>query len=77
MPVFYFDTDDGQISLQDLYGLELAGIDEARSLALKTLPHLAIETPPDSRLSNMSVTVRDDNGGLVLTATISIAVVWS
>lgn len=76
MARFYFDTNDGFTTKKDLYGIELSSREEARNLAVKTLPDIAQEAVSDNDQQKMAVHVRDEANRLVLDATLSVDVQW-
>ena len=77
MPRFFFDTDDGQTSMRDVYGLELTDQAEACHVAIDALPDMAREAEPSGEQHQMAVHVRDEAGQPVLKATLNVAVEWS
>ena len=76
MPRFYFDTDDGSNLRKDLYGIELLSQEEARNLAVRTLPDIAQEAVCHNDKQKMAVYVRDEADDPVLDATLSLDVKW-
>lgn len=76
MPRFYFDTDDGQTSMKDVYGIELANADAARAVALRALPDMAQQTLPDGDQQKMAVCVRNESDVSILEVTLSLEVEW-
>ena len=76
MARFYFDTNDGSTIKEDLYGIELSSQEEARNLAVKTLPDIAQEAVSDNDQQKMAVHVRDEANQRVLDATLSVDVEW-
>lgn len=74
MPRFYFDTHDGDRLTEDDEGLDLDGIEQARKEAIRALPDLVRDTLPNGDRRDFAVTVRDERGQPVLTATLSLRV---
>jgi hypothetical protein len=74
MPRFFFDTHDGDHLTADEEGLDLDGIEQARDEAVRALPDLAHDTLPDGDWRSFAVTVRDESGKAVLTATLTLRV---
>ena len=76
MPRFYFDTDDGQTTVKDVYGIELDDEHAARNIAVKALPDLAQQARPEEDTQKMAVHVRNESDEAILDATISLVVDW-
>ena len=74
MARFYFDTNDGFTIKKDFYGIELSSQEEARNLAVKTLPDIAQGSVSDNDQQKMAVHVRDEADQTVLDATLSVDV---
>jgi hypothetical protein len=62
MPLFFFDTYDGNLACKDDEGQDLPSAQAARRLALATLPGMADDRMPDGDSSTFSVRVRDTQG---------------
>lgn len=62
MPLFYFDTNDGDRFCNDDEGQDLPDAQAARRLALATLPGMADDRMPDGDARTFSVHVRDTQG---------------
>jgi hypothetical protein len=73
---FYLDTNDGDLSLKDSVGHELADREEARRLALETLPEMARDKLPDGDRRDFICNVRDNAGTPIFTATLSLIARW-
>jgi hypothetical protein len=68
---FYLDTNDGDLSLKDSVGHELAD-----RLALETLPEMARDKLPDGDRRDFICNVRDNAGTPIFTATLSLIARW-
>lgn len=67
MPRYFFDTrDDGEIITDDV-GLDLAGIEQARTFAAKSLAELAADALPGATRRCLGVDVSDERRRAVLT----------
>jgi hypothetical protein len=71
---FFFDTQDDGKSVTDTEGLELDGIEAARSEAIRALPDMARDALPDGDQRSFVVCVRDESGQTLLLATHSLTV---
>lgn len=76
MPLFYFDSDDGDQKLIDDIGMEFANIQEAREEAIRSLPDMARDVLPDGDRRSMWVSVRDEHGSQHFRATLSLLGEW-
>lgn len=76
MPNYFFDFDDGCLLAVDQKGRNLPGDDAARWAALDALPDMARDklSPNDHR--TFGVTVRDAEGAVVYTATLTLMGGW-
>ena len=59
LPLYFFDTRDGDTFVPDEIGLELQGIEEARDQAAVYLAEMAKEVLPGSTRRELAVEVRD------------------
>ncbi len=67
MPRYFFDTrDDGQVLADDV-GLDLSGIEQARTFAAKSLAELALDALPGATRRCLGVDVSDEQHRPVLT----------
>ena len=64
---YFFDTRDEGRVIHDDDGLELANIDEVKSIAAKSLAELALDVLPSSSERCLGVDVRDEDQQAVLT----------
>ncbi|MBP0496536.1 DUF6894 family protein [Pararoseomonas indoligenes] len=76
MPRFYLDTSDGDFKITDHVGYDFADRDEARRLALDTLPDMARDKMPDGDRRDFICNVRDEAGKPIFTATLSLIARW-
>lgn len=74
MPVFFFDTFDGEIATSDTTGLTLKDVSVAKAEAVRALPDMAKERLPDGDQREFVVSVRDEAGQTLLRATLSLRV---
>ena len=72
MPLYYFDTHDGETFISDEEGLELEGIDEVRAQAQTALADMLHDGIPASDQRTLFVRVRDEADAVVLKAGLSI-----
>jgi hypothetical protein len=70
MPLYYFDTRDGDNFIRDELGLELDGIEQARDEATRGMADLARDALPGSVRRELSVQVRDHDDRDVLKASL-------
>jgi hypothetical protein len=76
MPRYFFDIHDGG-STRDDTGTECADLDEARQMAIQTLPDVAREEiPHDGDRRTFTVLVTDENGRPVYSATLTYTGLW-
>jgi uncharacterized membrane protein len=69
-----FDVEDGLTEIRDTEGLELNSVAAAKAEALKTLPDIAKEKPPQGEQRVIAIHVRDDTGQAVLRTSLTLAV---
>jgi hypothetical protein len=65
MPVYYFDTRDGQERITDEIGLDLDGIEAARDEATRGLADLARDALPGSERRELAIEVRNQTHRLL------------
>jgi hypothetical protein len=70
MPLYFFDSHDGEHFLRDDTGLELAGIEAARDAATTGLADLARDAIPKSTRRELVVEVRDEHEQQLLRASL-------
>jgi hypothetical protein len=76
MPRFFFDIADSvRPAERDAEGLELADLKQARARALETLGEIARDELPDGDRREFHISVREDGGRILLTASLSVRVV--
>ncbi|WP_140885822.1 DUF6894 family protein [Muricoccus nepalensis] len=73
MPLFYFDIWNGQIPEQDNVGLQMPNVDVARHEAIAALLSIARDSLQHDRPA-LAVAVRNEEGGVVLTASLLLTV---
>lgn len=76
MPRYFIDSSDGNFSHIDSEGVELAGDDAARYLALDALPDMVREVLPDGDRREFAVCVRDEVGKVIYSASLTLAGAW-
>jgi len=76
MPRYFIDTDDGRFQHRDEVGFELPDPTTARKAALDALPDMARGSIPNGDDTRLVVTVRDETGETVYTATLSLDGRW-
>jgi hypothetical protein len=74
VPRYFFDVHDGDTNSPDDEGLELGGLDEAQSEAVRTLPEVAKDILPDGAAREFVITVRDAAGSPILRARLEVSV---
>ena len=72
MPLFFFDLVDNGHSVPDEDGTQVADIEQARVEALRTLGNIATNELTKSGHDDLQVSVRDENGQVVLTASLLV-----
>lgn len=68
MPLFYFDSRDGETFVNDDIGLEFSDIGRARDEATRALAELAREVLPGATRREISIEVRNARGVRILRA---------
>jgi len=76
MPRYFIDTSDGDRSLRDEEGIELADDAAARLSALDALPDMARDVIPDGDERRLSVCVRNAESEVIYHATLTLAGRW-
>ncbi len=77
MARFYFDIHDGKHDTKDDDGTEFPDLAAMRKEALSILPDIAREVMPnDGNRRDVIVDVKDGNGMVVFTATLSLVARW-
>ena len=76
MPRYYFDVDDGQRKLIDDDGSALPDPEAARDQALAMLPSFARVALTGEGSREVTVAVRNEAGGAVFTATMTLRSQW-
>jgi hypothetical protein len=76
MPRYYIDSSDGNFSHIDSEGVELAGDEAARYLALDALPDMVREVLPDGDRREFAVCVRDQGGRVIYSASLTLTGSW-
>jgi hypothetical protein len=74
MPLYYFDTCDGQTLLPDEVGLDLPDAASARDAARRGLADLARETVVFGERHNLAIKVRNEEGRILAEARMVVEV---
>ncbi|GJE29110.1 DUF6894 family protein [Methylobacterium organophilum] len=77
MPRYFVDTSDDDLFVEDEEGQELAGVNDARRLALSVLPDMAREKMPNGDRRSFLAIVRDEGGRVVYRATLTLRGEWT
>ena len=72
VPRYFFDIHDGDHFTPDHEGVELEGIEAAKTEAKNTLPDIVKDQMPDGDRRDFTVTVREESGQAVLRITLSL-----
>jgi hypothetical protein len=72
MPRYYFDTYDGDSFVPDEEGIELESLGAAKKEAQAVLPHMAKDELPDGDQKVFVVSVRNQNGQVVIKTALSL-----
>ena len=76
MPLFFFETFDGDTSHSDKDGVILPSEEDARREALKAMPDMAREKIPDGDFRIFRSVVRDEHGEVVYEASMALTGRW-
>ena len=74
MPRYFIDTSDQSTFCRDGEGRDYDSLEEAKAMAVKTLPDMARDELPDGDARTFLAIVRDANGRAVLQAGLSLHV---
>jgi hypothetical protein len=74
MPLYFFDTYDGESFMSDDTGVELETPEVARAEAQKFLPEMARESLPDGNHRTFAVSVRSEAGQVLVRMSLSLVV---
>jgi hypothetical protein len=70
MPLYFFDSNDGDDFIRDEEGVELDGIDAARDEATAALAGIAKDALPKTTRRELSIEVRDECDRLLIRASL-------
>jgi hypothetical protein len=73
---YHFELDDGRRLTSDEEGEDLCGLEAARKEAVVLVSEVSRWTVPDGNSRTIVSTVRNENGKIVLRATLSLKVEW-
>ncbi|MDR7040465.1 hypothetical protein J2X36_005248 [Methylobacterium sp. BE186] len=76
MPRFFIDSNDDDVLIEDDEGLEFVDAAAARIAAITMLPDMAREKIPDGDRRTFCVSIRDEQGATLYTATLSMVGEW-
>jgi hypothetical protein len=66
MPLYFFDTRDNDVFVEDDIGLDYPDLDAVKVAAAKALAELATEVVPGSLRRELAVEVRDEQGPVLI-----------
>ena len=76
MPLYFFDVIDDEVISRDEFGIELAGLDEARDQAIVLLPDIARDELPGGERRVFACWVRDDRDRVVYRGSLTYQGEW-
>ncbi|KQQ33232.1 hypothetical protein ASF58_24185 [Methylobacterium sp. Leaf125] len=76
MPQFYFDFQNGTSRIDDEEGVELEDLETGRREALRTLGEVAREALSKGDEQTLRASIRDANGHVAYTATVTVTGTW-
>lgn len=76
MPRYFFDTDNGDLLVQDDEGIELPDAEAARTIGIAALPDMLRDRLPDSDRRTFAVQVRDECGTILYSASLDMVGEW-
>ena len=76
MPLYFFDSGDGECFLRSDVGVELSGLQEARDEAVRLLPSIAHDMGARYNGQDVVSMVRDERDQVVFRATLSLKAEW-
>ena len=74
MPIYFFDSRDGDTWVRDESGIEVAGLSEARDQATAGLADMAKDSSPNAIHRDMAIEVRDEAGQVLIRASLRLDV---
>ncbi len=72
--LYFFDSRDGPTLTRDDVGVELAGVEAARSMATRSLVDLVRDKLPEAGRRELAIEVRDTDNNDLFKASLSFAV---
>ena len=72
MPLYFFDSGDGECFLRSDAGVELSGLQEARDEAVRLLPSIAQDMGASYHGQDIVSMVRDERNQVIFKATLSL-----
>ena len=76
MPLYFFDSGDGECFLRSDAGVELPGPQDARDEAVRLLPSIAHDMGPGYDGQDIVSMVRDERNQVIFKATLSLRAEW-
>ncbi|MCK1546840.1 hypothetical protein IVA87_24465 [Bradyrhizobium sp. 147] len=66
MPRYYFDTRDNETFIADEIGVDIASLEEVRTMVSTAMAEFARDVLPGSAFRTLAIEVRDDFGPVLL-----------
>jgi hypothetical protein len=76
MPLYFFDSGDGECFLRGDAGVELPGPREARDEAVRLLPSIAHDLGASYKGQDIVSVIRDERDQVIFKATLSLKAEW-
>lgn len=76
MPRYFFDTDNGELLVQDDEGIELPDAEAARTIGVAALSDMARDRLPNGDRRTFTVRVRDEQGAVLYSASLDMVGEW-
>ena len=76
MPLYFFDSGDGECFLRSDDGVELPGLQEARDEAVRLLPSIAKDMGRGYDGQDIVSMIRDERNQVIFKATLALKAEW-
>ena len=76
MPLYFFDSGEGECLLRSDTGVDLPGLQEARDEAVRLLPSIAHDLGTSYTGQDIVSMVRDERDQVIFKATLSLRAEW-
>lgn len=76
MPRYFIDIDDGTVRVRDEEGENCADLDQARAIAISSLPGIADGMLPDGESHTFTATLRNEADATVYVAALTFEGAW-